>query len=103
MMARFAFVLDQFIDVGRDLDLLAAIVKALMLGHDVGAIENAHPVWIGPHGERAPRTYARPYRSNRSCRSSGAPMHMSASAHLARGSGSSRQRQAVMDQITLFQ
>ncbi len=54
MMARFAFVLDQLIDVGGDLDLLAAIVTALMLGHDVGAIENAYPAWIGPHCERAP-------------------------------------------------
>ena len=53
MMTGFAFALDEAVDVRGNLDLCAAIVTALMGGHQRDSIEDAHLTRIGPYREGA--------------------------------------------------
>src|ERR1700686_259320 len=48
------FLLDQGLDMGGVLDLGALVITASMTDEDVLAVDNAHLVGIGEHGERAP-------------------------------------------------
>src|SRR6202040_4001113 len=54
VLAGGMFLLDQGLNMGGVLDLGALVVTASMTGEDVLAVDNAHLVGIGEHGERAP-------------------------------------------------
>src|SRR3984893_10273716 len=53
VLAGGMFLRDQGLDMGGVLDLGALVVTASMTGEDVLAVDNAHLVGIGEHGERA--------------------------------------------------
>lgn len=59
MVTRFAFALDEAVDVRCNLNLCTAIVTALMGGEQIGAVENADLPRIGPYHERSPNVRMR--------------------------------------------
>ena len=54
MLVSCAFLLDQPLDVGDILDLRALVVAAPVAGEHLGAVDDAHLVWIGENGQSAP-------------------------------------------------
>jgi hypothetical protein len=55
MLARPALGFSQSLDMGRILDQLSPIPRALMVGHELDAVENTPPLEARHHRDRAPR------------------------------------------------
>ena len=53
MTARGALVRDEGLQMGGILDLGSLVVTAAMAGEDLGAVDDAHLIGIGEHGEQA--------------------------------------------------